>query len=132
MASLLGSTVAANYRKSAASSKFGTRELTFVKITATESDGSTAVDFSAETAGSDFFLALNALQGFAEVYFADGGTAGIVVAVATDTANQGDSNTTVTGWGMAEAAILSALGNGGSSTATVTALAVASNGLSIA
>ena len=115
-----------------AGSNFGTPVLAFAKITATASNGSTAVDFSSEASNSDFYKAVNAFQGYAEIYFVDGGTEGIVVAYNANTANSGNGNTSDGSWTDAEAAIKAALAKGGSATATVAALAVASDGLSIA
>jgi hypothetical protein len=127
-------TVGANARIVKANYAFGTPNLKFYKVAATAANGSTPVDFSAETANSNFYKALNALQGFAEIYWADGGTAGFVVAVNNNTTNSG-SNATPSlsdgSFGAAEAAIVAALAAGGSSTATVTEIDLASNGLSI-
>jgi hypothetical protein len=128
-------TVGANARIVKASSRFGTPALKFYKVTATAADGSTAVNFSAETANSNFYKALNALQGFVEIYKADGGTAGFIVAINDNTANSGSNATPSVSngsFGAAEAAIVAALAAGGSSTATVTEITVQSNGLTIA
>lgn len=128
-------TVGANARKTAASTRLGTPNLKFYKVTAVAADGSTAVNFSAETANSNLYKASNALQGFAELYKVDGGTAGFIVAVNDNTANSGSAATPSVSngsWGAAEAAIVAALALGGSSAATVTEITVQSNGLSIA
>lgn len=128
-------TVGANARVMKASTRFGTPALKFYKIAAVAADGSTAVNFSAETADSNFYKALNAFMGFAEIYQADGGTAGIVVFVHDNTASSGSAATPSVSdgsWGKAEAAIVAALALGGSSACTITEITVQSNGLSIA
>lgn len=127
-------TVGANARIAKANYAFGTPNLKFYKVTALAADGSTAVNFSAETANSNFYKALNALQGFAEIYWADGGTAGFIVAVNDNSANSGSAATPSVSngsWAAAEAAIVAALALGGSSASTVTEVDLASNGLAI-
>ena len=105
MPSLLGTTVATNYGKMSAQqtygtdnnfSNFGTRNLRFLKITAT-SDGSTAIDFSSSTVYSttgftDFSAVVRTLQTFGELYLVGpGGSAAFLVAVSGDTLADGTS-----------------------------------------
>jgi len=120
------STTAANWLKTSPSTQFGTRQLTFLKIVATESNGSTAVDFSATStaSNSDFSIAVRTVQNFNEIYAVGTPDAvGFIVVIADDTKNGADSgNTQGTGHGLLEAALVAALANGGSSTATVTEL----------
>lgn len=147
MPSLLGTTVAANYgtMKSTENytvdgnnvrtytgpfTQFSTRQLAFLKVVATESNGSSAVDFSATytASNSDYSVAVRTIQQVAEVYAVGTPDAtGFIVVVAIDTANSSDTATgtqpVTTGYGVLEAALVAALANGGSSTATVTALA---------
>lgn len=121
-------TVGANARKTAATSRLGTPELAFVKVAAVHD--SSAVNFSAETANSNFYKAINALQGFAEIYWADGGTAGFIVAYHANTANSGSTAGVADGsWGAAEAAIKAAIE--ADTSCTITAVDLATNGLSI-
>ena len=126
MPSLIGTTVTTNYLKAAPSTQFGTRQLTFLKVVATESDGSTAVNFSTSytTSNSDFSLAVRTIQNFNEVYaVGTPDSTGFIVIIADDTKNGADSgNTQGTGHGLLEAALVVALANGGSSTATVSEL----------
>jgi hypothetical protein len=126
MPSLVGTTVTANYLKAAPSTQFGTRQLTFLKVVATESNGSSAVDFSASYASSnsDFSLAVRTIQNFNEIYaVGTPDSTGFIVVIADDTKNGADSgNTQGTGHGLLEAALVTALANGGSSTATVSEL----------
>jgi len=136
--------VAANYLKAVESTQFATRGLRFVKVTAVHS--AAAVDFSKAvlagtgvytTSNSLYQKALNALMGSVEVYatFAPG-TGGFIVAIADDTAadgNQGGSNpdaaVTNSPFTAAEAAIKSAIG--ADTSATVATVAVAATGISI-
>jgi hypothetical protein len=123
-------------------SNFGTRQLRFVKVTAT-TDGSTAVDFSVTTAPSgstqaftDFAIATRTLQAFAEVYLLGApGTTGFIAVIAEDTVAEADSGNSGTGYGLLETAIVAALKQNGSSrsgaTAIVTTLSFAANGVSI-
>jgi len=123
-------TVGANARVAKANYAFGTPNLKFYKVAAVNS--ASAVNFSSEAANSNFFKALNALQGFAEIYWADGGTAGFIVAVNNNTANSGSAATPSVSdgsWGAAEAAILAAIG--ADTSCTITEVDLASNGLSI-
>ena len=123
-------TVGANARVAKANYAFGTPNLKFYKVAAV--DNAAAVNFSSEAANSNFFKALNALQGFAEIYWADGGTAGFIVAVNDNTANSGSAATPSVSngsWGAAEAAILAAIG--ADTSCTITEVDLASNGLSI-
>jgi len=120
------STTSANWLKTAPSTQFGTRELTFLKVVATGSDGSTAVDFSATStaSNSDFSKAVRTIQNFNEIYAVgtpDG--VGFIVVIADDTKNGANSgNTQGTGHGLLEAALVAALAKGGSATATVSEL----------
>jgi hypothetical protein len=126
-----GSTVGANARKTAANYGMGTPVLTFIKVAAVNSGS--AVDFSAETANSNLHKAVASLSGFAEIYWVDGGTAGFIAAVVANTANSGSAATPSLAdgsWGAAEAAILAAVA--ADTSCTITALALASNGLTIA
>ena len=137
MPSLLGTTVTTNYLKATESTQFGTRALRFIKVTAVHS--SAAVDFSKAvlagtgvytTSNSLFQKAVNALQGFAEVYatFAPG-TAGFIVAIADDTVGEADSGNSGTGYGLLEAAIKSAIA--ADTSVTVAAVVIAGAGTSI-
>jgi len=120
------STTSANWLKTAPSTQFGTRELTFLKVVATGSDGSTAVDFSATStaSNSDFSKAVRTIQNFNEIYAVgtpDG--VGFIVVIADDTKNGANSgNIQGTGHGLLEAALVAALAKGGSATATVSEL----------
>ena len=128
MPSLLGTTVTTNYLKAAPSTQFGTRELTFLKITAvTGTSGSTsAVDFSTTytASNSTFSKAVRAIQNFNELYaVGTPDSTGFIVVIADDTKNGADSgNTQGTGHGLLEAALVAALAKGGSATATVAEL----------
>jgi len=156
MPSLLGTTVATNYGRVVGGaytesgqartyagpfSQFGTRDLQFIKIVATGSDGSTAVNFSTTylNSNSDYSIALRTLQNFGEVYYATTpDSTGFAVAVSQDTVNsaQSGSNTqaattgSTNNYGALEAALVSALAKGGSATATVSGLTA--TGVSIA
>lgn len=145
MPSLLGTTVAANYGKMTAQQTYGvgqaftnfaTRQLRLIKIVATASDGTTAVNFTDASAGalSDFSKAVRALQTVAEVYaIFTPGTAGFMALIAEDTVNDSDTSSNVPGgYGDVEASILAALAKGGSATATVTTADVNSTGTAIA
>lgn len=113
MADLTSTIVAANYRKIAPTSQLGTPELKFVSVAAVHNTA--AVDFTKAVlagtgtfadAGSLLAKAVNALQGFAEVYVIGTPSATeFVCVVHANTANDG-----VTGWSSAEAAILAAIG----------------------
>jgi hypothetical protein len=120
------STTSANWLKTAPSTQFGTRELTFLKVVATGSDGSTAVDFSATStaSNSDFSKAVRTIQNFNEIYAVGTPDAvGFIVVIADDTKNGANSgNTQGTGHGLLEAALVAALAKGGTSSATVTEL----------
>ena len=120
------STTSANWLKTAPSTQFGTRELTFLKVVATGSDGSTAVDFSATStaSNSDFSKAVRTIQNFNEIYAVGTPDAvGFIVVIADDTKNGANSgNTQGTGHGLLEAALVAALAKGGSATATVSEL----------
>ena len=125
-----GTTVGANARKTAATSKLGTPELAFIKVAAVHSGS--AVNFSAETANSNFYKAVNALMGYVEPYWMDGGTDGFIVAYNVNTANSGSAATPSVSdgsWGAAEAAIKAAVA--ADTSCTITAVDLATNGLSI-
>ena len=127
MPSLVGTTVTTNYLKAAASTQFGTRELTIIKI---------AVDvnlFSSQsTSNSLYSQAVRALQQTAEVYAvyaAQDGTPDFFHAIiATDTQTAGDSKPagglidTGTGYGILEAAIVAGVTGASACTITVAAL----------
>jgi hypothetical protein len=109
--------------------QFGTRQLRFLKVVGTESDGSTAVDFSATytAANSDFAVAVRTIQTMAEIYaVGTPDSTGFIVVVAADTANSSASgngtNPIATTYTLLESAIVAALGNGGSSSSTVSEL----------
>lgn len=120
------STTSANWLKTAPSTQFGTRQLTFLKVVATGSDGSTAVNFSTSStaSNSDFSKAVRTIQNFNELYAVGTPDAvGFIVVIADDTKNGADSgNTQGTGHGLLEAALVAALAKGGSATATVSEL----------
>ena len=157
MPSLIGTTVATNYNRvvgptytesgqartyAGPFSQFGTRDLQFIKIVATGSDGSTAVNFSTTygNSNSDFSIALRTLQGFGEVYYVTTpDSTGFAAAVSQDTVNASQTATPNTqaattgstnNYGSLEAALVSALAKGGSATATVSGLTA--TGVSIA
>lgn len=120
------STTSANWLKTSPSTQFGTRQLTFLKVVATGSDGSTAVNFSTSStaSNSDFSKAVRTIQNFNELYAVGIPDAvGFIVVIADDTKNGADSgNTQGTGHGLLEAALVAALAKGGSATATVSEL----------
>jgi hypothetical protein len=106
--------------------QFGTRQLTFLKVVAVGSDGSTAVNFGTTyvNSGSDFSLAVRAIQTYAEI-FAVGipDATGFIVVVAADTANGADSgNTQAATFGLMEAAVTASTAKGGSAATTITVL----------
>ena len=129
MADLIGTVVAKNYQRIAPSSMFGTRELTFVSVVV-DNGGDSDVDLTKQMfeitgatvgayvgeytdADSYFSRAVRALQGFAEVFYIGTPDAtGFVVAIADDTANDGEGNTGLGVYGNMEAAIASALSIG--------------------
>jgi len=152
MPSLLGTTVAANYGKMTAQqtygtdnnfSNFGTRNLRFLKVTAT-SDGTTAIDFSATTVYSttgftDFSAAVRTLQTIGEIYLVGpGGSVGFLVAVSGDTLADGTSVASSSpSYTAIQTALVAAIKANVTSrtgaTATVTLLTVgAGNGVTIA
>jgi hypothetical protein len=134
---LTATTVAANYRKVAGSTQLGTRVLRFIKVTI--SGGSPPdltsgynADVLQSTGSSYYALAVNALQGYAEIYavFAPSSTAFVAI-VSDDTAQDSDTNTNVNGgWGDAEANILAALGSWGSGAVAITTGAITGGTLS--
>lgn len=114
MPSLVGTTVTTNYLKTAASTTFGTRELTVIKVAIAN------VSVDHEDSNSLFSKSVRALQQTAEVYavFApvDGSTDYFCAIIASQSA--ADSRTDDTqGFGLLEAAVVA--GNGGVAT-TVT------------
>ena len=129
MADLIGTTVANNYQKASPSSLFGTRDLVFVSVVA-DNAGDSNVDFTKQgfeitgpTAGayageytdadSYFARAIRALQGYAELFYIGTPDAtGFVVAIASDTANDGAGDTGLGEFGNMEATIESSLGVG--------------------
>ena len=151
-ASVNGVSVAANYGKMPAQqtygtdnsfSNFGTRNLRFLKITAT-SDGTTAIDFSsttvytATTGFTDFSAAVRTLQTVGELYLVGTpGSTGFLIAVAGDTLADGtsvaSSSPTYTAIQTAIAAAIKAnVTSRSGPTAVVTLLTVgASNGVTI-
>jgi len=136
--------VAANYLKAVESTQFATRGLRIVKVTAVHA--AAAVDFSKAvlagtgvytTSNSLYQKALNALMGFVEVYatFAPG-TGGFIVAIADDTAadgNQGGQNpnpsVSNSPFTNAEAAVLSAIG--ADTSVTIATVTVSATGITI-
>jgi len=152
MPSLYGTTVAANYGKMTAQqtygtdnnfSNFGTRNLRFLKVTAT-TDGSTAVNFSTTTVSSYtgftyFSGAVRTLQTIGELYLVGpGGSVGFLVAVSGDTLADGtsvaSSSPSYTAIQTAIAGYINAhLNQSSGATAVVTLLTVgAGNGVTIA
>ena len=100
-------------------SKFGTRELSLLKVT-----GLTGVHTNAEVSNSLYNKALAGVQTLGEVFFARAATDVLYVFVATDTLPTADSKTGSTesgdGYGLFEAAIDAA--TGGSSTVAAATL----------
>jgi len=152
MPSLYGTTVATNYGKMTAQqtygtdnnfSNFGTRNLRFLKVTAT-SNGSAAIDFSSTTASTytgftNFAGCVRTLQTIGELYLVGpGGSVGFLVAVSGDTLADGtsvaSSSPSYTAIQTALVAYLNAhLNQGSGATATVALLTVgAGNGVTIA
>lgn len=130
MADLYGTTVAANARKVAATTQFGTPVLGFYKVVI---GGGSTPDLSTTPTASDsnFAKAVLALQGYAELFMVGTPDAtSFVFAVNANTANDSDVSTNVPGgWGDAEANILAALGSWGSGTVTITALAASGSSI---
>jgi hypothetical protein len=131
----------ANNYKLAAGSQFGTRVLKFIEVAAVE-DGS-AVDFTKfNLAGTGAYTtseslmqkAVNALQGFGEVYVVGVPSATeFVVVIADDTHNgaEAGSNVQAATFGAMEAAIDAAIGIGtGTHSVTVTPLSLVGDDLS--
>jgi len=138
-----------SYGVGAVYSNFGTRQLRFIQIKATQTNGSTAVDFTYDTgvttgtayttegtgyraANSAFSKAVRALQIVGEIYYISVPNAtGFVVAVSEDTLNDSDANSNLPGtldsaaYGDLEAAIVAALAFAGTSSATVTGYTIA-------
>lgn len=129
MADLIGTTVANNYQKASPSSLFGTRDLVFVSVVA-DNGGDSNIDFTQQkfeitgpTAGaytgeytdadSYFSRAIRALQGYAELFFVGTPDAtGFVVAISSDTVNDGAGETGLGVFGNMEASIQESLGTG--------------------
>jgi hypothetical protein len=152
-ATVNGVSVAANYGKMPAQqtygtdqnfANFGTRNLRFLKITAT-SDGTTAIDFSATTVYTattgftDFAAVVRTLQTIGELYLVGApGSTGFLIAVAGDTLADGtsvaSSSPSYTAIGTAIVAALKAnVTSRTGATATVALMTVgASNGVQIA
>jgi len=118
MPSLVGTTVAANYNRAviyhpgtsvaAATpySQFGTRELVLLKATA--SGGTPFATATAADAGSDYAMAIRALQVVAEVFYVQRVSDTVIAfLVAADTINSADANSNVQsgGYGVLEAAL---------------------------
>jgi len=135
-ASKLGS----NNFKVAAGSQFGTRVLKFIEVAAVENNS--AVDFTKATlaasgaytdTGSIMQKAVNALQGFGEIYAVGVPSATeFVVIIADDTHNGAEvgSNVQAATFGAMEAAIDAAIGIGtGTHSVTVTPLSLVGDDL---
>ena len=94
MADLLGTTVAANYRKASPSSMFGTPDLKFYSVSVAN------VHTNYANSNSLFFKCVNGVQRHNEVYFVGTPSSGaFVVAIrdntSPDSANTGDTSPTV-------------------------------------
>jgi hypothetical protein len=135
---LTATTVAANYNVASPSNALGTRVLRYLKVTAVHS--SNPVDFSkailagtgSYTAASSLWAnAIRSIQGFAEVYiYYTPGTAGFMVVVSDDTAQDSDTNTNLSGgYGDMELAIKDACGI--DTSVTVATVSVAAGGITI-
>jgi hypothetical protein len=117
MPSLVGTTVAANYLKAENPfSRFGTPELTFLKVT-----GLTGVGTGATAADSLYQKALRGVALTAEIYYANAQSADVlIVGIVSNTQTNGDTKPagggidTGTGYNILEAAINAS--TGGSST----------------
>jgi hypothetical protein len=124
---LTATTVATNYKKVSATTQLGTRVLRFIKVTisgGSPPDLTSGYDdtIKSSTGNSYYAKAVNALQGYAELYavFAPSSTAFVAI-VSDDTAQDSDTNTNIAGgWGDAEQNILEALGSWGSGAVTIT------------
>lgn len=112
MASLIGTTVAANYQVVNATTQMGTRALRIVKValgTNTYNGG----DF--ENPSSDYSKAVRTIQTYFETWSifapaADG--SGFCFICSDDTAQDSDTGTNVIGgYGQAEAAVIAAIGS---------------------
>lgn len=134
-------TLGGNARKIEVGAQLGTRELQFLEIAAVED--SSAVDFTKAVlagtgaytdAGSLMSKAVNALQGFGEVYIVGTPSATeFTVVLASDTLNgaEADSNVDAETYGAMEAAIDAAIGIGtGTHSVTVTPLTLTGDDLS--
>ena len=119
-AGIAGSVLGANALKTAATTRFGTRELSVIKVVV----GGTAADVRYQDGASSglaytlpnsvYSAAIRALQGFGEVYAVYAPVAtGFIAIVATDTLNSSESangtNPIATTFGLAEAAMAAAV-----------------------
>lgn len=133
MPSLLGTTVTANYLKTAPTWKLGTRELRFLQVKIAGGGGNNLglIDFTKQQAASNnavdynttsgsfsdsdswFSAAVRAVQVYGELYYVGEPDADeFVVLIADDTGNGADSgNTQGTGFGLMEADVVAALSN---------------------
>lgn len=128
----------ANNYKVVETNKMGTRDIVYLQVAAVEAGS--AVDFTKAVLtgtgvytdnGSLMQKAINALQGFAEIYFVGIPTAAVfTVVVAVDTANSGASNVSNGSYTDMEAAIKAACGVGtGTNSVTITPLKLSGNTL---
>jgi hypothetical protein len=108
-------------------SRFGTRELVFLKVAVASGDnnltkGADGVNGSYTDTNSVFSRAIRAVQGFGEIYFVSTPSSGsFAVAVAFDTqdGSEANSNVQATTYGAMEAAINSSVNASGVATVTV-------------
>lgn len=139
MPSLLNTTVTANYLKTSATTKFGTRALKFVKVVVSGGtppnlnliDGTTADSNGIPgytLSNSLYSIAVRTIQQFAEIYAigrpATSGGLSFTVVIADDTQNTAgsDSNVQDGSYGALEAQLLTALGAWSSGVVTLTAM----------
>ena len=119
-AGIAGSVLGANALKTAATTQFGTRELSTIKVlvggTATNmtlSDGTASGATGYLLSNSIYSAAIRALQSFGEVYAVYAPVAtGFIAIIATDTADGSEvatPNTQATTFGKAEAALVVAI-----------------------
>ena len=112
MADLIGTSIAANYLKSAPSTQFGTRDLAFYTV------AGTGFDTTYANSDSNYAQAVRAIQTIAEVYgVGTPGAAGFIVIIASDTANAYVSSNTDSN---VAAAIKAVVDNASGVTSTVT------------
>jgi len=102
--------------------QFGTRQLVLLKATAGSGTPFAAADI--DDAGSDYFAAINAIQGFGELYHVQRVSDTVIAFMAAiDTLQDSDANTNVPGgYGDIEAALGAAVS--GSLTFTVAAASI--------